>query len=500
MKHSSIMAKLVASIVIITQIHILSNAVPSLAAGISTLNVIYNNEDMSVNVTGITNAKPGKHLTIVVLKPGASFDNVESNNPLVTFKCVDQTMIQQDGSFSMYFYMDPNDSTGVYQIKADGFDIDEGEGKSTTFYFLNPSEAVRMLNEATEGTIVNIFDTVAIILGFDLNDKLYTDLGNNQILVKKMMKGKTLKSPDDARQAYKDAVMTVAVNKALNKAAVAELINRMENYLGIDLDDRFFSSSFGADKQDRVIGIIADHKDYQNAGQIAEMLKNAVEQQLSSGTGTNSTPRSGSSKGTTIKASSSAAGSGLASPQLPTVKKSFTDLYTVIWAADDIQSLVDAEILTVPDDGKYYPEENITREEFLKMLVAGFGLLDETAESSFNDVNKTAWYYKYIASAQKLGITGGMGDGNFGVGKKITRQEMSVLAYKSVQTINKKLKSGEQSVTFADQQDIAPYAMESVQAMRQAGIIKGMEDGSFAPLANATRAQAAVVVERLLKN
>lgn len=45
---------------------------------------------------------------------------------------------------------------------------------------------------------------------------------------------------------------------------------------------------------------------------------------------------------------------------------------------------------------------------------------------------------------------------------------------------------------------ISDYALGSVYAMKGIGVISGMEDNTFAPLDNATRAQTAVITDRLM--
>ena len=51
-----------------------------------------------------------------------------------------------------------------------------------------------------------------------------------------------------------------------------------------------------------------------------------------------------------------------------------------------------------------------------------------------------------------------------------------------------------EKINFTDADSIAEYAAEAVDTLQQAGIINGMEDGSFAPAATATRAQAAKIL------
>ena len=54
--------------------------------------------------------------------------------------------------------------------------------------------------------------------------------------------------------------------------------------------------------------------------------------------------------------------------------------------------------------------------------------------------------------------------------------------------------SSVRTMSFADAGSIAEYAATAVQTLADAGIINGVSDTEFAPVANATRAQAAKIL------
>jgi len=177
---------------------------------------------------------------------------------------------------------------------------------------------------------------------------------------------------------------------------------------------------------------------------------------------------------------------------------SFTDLGDAKWAEEAILAVAKEGIMVGRDKGVFAPNEAITREEFITILVRAYKLTDDTAIAHFSDVAEGQWYYKYIATAQKLGLTQGMGDGTFGVGKNISRQEMVTLLYRFAVYMGITLKQDMEFTTFTDSDAIAEYARPAVEAMVKAGIIKGM-NGAFAPEQNATRAMAAQVLYNLLQ-
>lgn len=179
--------------------------------------------------------------------------------------------------------------------------------------------------------------------------------------------------------------------------------------------------------------------------------------------------------------------------------QSFTDIDRVPWAQESINELSKMGVISGVGNSQFQPDENVTREEFLTMLIKAFGLVDQEAACNFSDVDKGQWYYAYIASAQKLGVSEGINQETFGVGLHITRQDMSSLAYRAAKIANVALDASNEDIDFADKDDIADYAVDSIAAMKKASIINGYENNKFEPNGLATRAQAAKIIYGLLK-
>jgi len=177
----------------------------------------------------------------------------------------------------------------------------------------------------------------------------------------------------------------------------------------------------------------------------------------------------------------------------------FTDLAKAGWAQQSIEFLAARGIVSGFEDQTFKPAGAITRAQFLQMLI---GLLDTTSAgegSNFSDVKEGAWYSDAITNAQKLGIVNGKNDGSFGVHDVISREEMAVMMYRAVKAVNVKLGNLTSVEAFADQAQIADFAKEAIQTMQQAGLVNGVGQGEFAPKGHATRAQAAVILERLFQ-
>lgn len=166
----------------------------------------------------------------------------------------------------------------------------------------------------------------------------------------------------------------------------------------------------------------------------------------------------------------------------------FRDESEFAWAFDAISYLSSSGIITGYEDKTFRGNNNITRAEFAKIAVAAFGLFDDTAEESFDDVSASDWYAPYIASAQKAGIIKGYSDSVFAPNELIKRQDISLIIY------NIKFSGEAAPAAFDDAYQISDYAKNAVGVMQREGIIRGMGDNLFAPLSNATRAQVAQIV------
>ena len=177
----------------------------------------------------------------------------------------------------------------------------------------------------------------------------------------------------------------------------------------------------------------------------------------------------------------------------------FNDLGKYSWAQGEISVLAKSGIVNGRSNNTFEPAANVTRAEFLKMLLLALNLKPEGV-STFSDVKSTAWYSPYAAAAQKAGIVKGTGKGEFGPAKMLTRQDMCVMVYNALQVCHKALPTADSNVLrkFKDAKSISAYALKAACAVSNEKIIQGVSSNKFAPKDNTTRAQAAVIVYRLI--
>ena len=182
-----------------------------------------------------------------------------------------------------------------------------------------------------------------------------------------------------------------------------------------------------------------------------------------------------------------------------TAKVPFTDLEDCDWAKEAIETLYKKNIVSGRSESSFAPNDNITREEFLTMLMNALNLNDLSAECDFADASKDRWSYKTIASAAKYGILQGY-NGYCNPSDNITRQDLTAMAYRALKVSDINLSQTRDYVYFSDNYEIANYAAEAVEIMYRSGVINGMTESEFVPNEAATRAQSAKIIYEIIKN
>jgi len=182
-------------------------------------------------------------------------------------------------------------------------------------------------------------------------------------------------------------------------------------------------------------------------------------------------------------------------PSVPE-KPSFTDVSSDSWYYGYVEELAENGIVAGDEKGKFNPNDNVTREQFLKMLIEATDIEAEEGENNFSDV-KDAWYKAYVLKAKSLGIVNGVSATEFGIGSNITRQDMAVMISRVIDKLEIKTDKTDAD-EFADNGKVSEYAKASVMLMKSIGLIEGYNN-EYRPLDNLTRAEAAKVISELLK-
>jgi hypothetical protein len=116
---------------------------------------------------------------------------------------------------------------------------------------------------------------------------------------------------------------------------------------------------------------------------------------------------------------------------------------------------------------------------------------------AYSDIDTGAYYAPYVAWASDNGIALGYDDGTFKPDKLVARQEMVSFIIRYTEFLKVDLAQTRVYNVFADQADIAGYAVGYVQTAYNARLVNGKSDSQFAPLATSLRVEFAAIIHRL---
>lgn len=528
--------------------------------GISAFAKTSQTGDFEITSSGSISAKNGEEITIDVYYPDKTYTdllNADIGDYTKILLRRDQTTVGERGKYEFKFKVG-NIPTGEYTVRISKTNAKTADDVVVEkLVYSNPNDyktAVEALNKAASVIeLKNIIDTYSMALGIDLSNetdsdavltimlnsvkaeklksddaksvqncfnlsKLVAELNsskteniNNKITVLDLSKcgldgyytksyvnedvqknltsrvsGKNFDSIPKLYKSLCEQFVLAVVEKSGSNSAIKEVIDGFSEEIGASV------SGFSERNLSELSG--QNYNDY-------SALKSAIDNIKSSNSGSPSS--SGGNRG------GGSGGSIGGTKTYPTVVPDtdnkdielnyyvFDDLDGVEWAREPICKLAEMGVLRGKEYRLFYPNDNITREEFVKMLTVAYKLNIENKTAKFTDVNADDWFMPYVAAAFENGIVNGVSDDMFGTGQNITRQDLAVMAY------NAALKNGVEFNTegvqkFSDDDKISDYAKTAVYALKSQDIVNGIDGKNFAPQDTATRAEAAKILYALI--
>lgn len=173
------------------------------------------------------------------------------------------------------------------------------------------------------------------------------------------------------------------------------------------------------------------------------------------------------------------------------------------WSEDNILFLSSEKIINGVGNNEFRPNDNITRAQYISMILKALDLNFEAKDSSgFTDIKPNAWYHDTVETALELGLVTGYEDHTFRPDNPVTRQEMAAIAVRaSHYKIAKQPGSDEIDLSmldnYNDKNSISSWARNSVAIAANQGLLRGRANNLFEPNGISTRAEGAAVVKRL---
>ncbi|WP_256759494.1 cadherin-like beta sandwich domain-containing protein [Cohnella sp. WQ 127256] len=167
------------------------------------------------------------------------------------------------------------------------------------------------------------------------------------------------------------------------------------------------------------------------------------------------------------------------------------------WAEAEIRNAVAKGWVAGYPDGSFHPEREVTRAEFVQLLAKSLGWKEPEATRmpDYADIDDIGlWARTAISMAVQQGIINGYEDGTFRPARPLTRVEMTVLI---IRTLGLPVEA-DPSTSFADNSSIPPWSLPYIAEAAKSGLVNGRNNNRFEPNGTATRAEAVVILTRLL--
>lgn len=313
-------------------------------------------------------------------------------------------------------------------------------------------------------------------------------------------KVKAEKTEDGLRKAFNSMVAVSLINKA-EPADITKLITENKDYLEIETD----LYNYFINNEDKCIKAFRN-KTFVDAKDIEDAIKDVKDTPKEDNKDTSVNSRPSSNGGMTVPILQSK-NDIVITPSTPDSENTenkklinlpFTDIGDVEWAHIAIDHLYNNKILNGKSETLFCPNDYITREEFVKLIVNAF-YLEEGTDIKFVDVPEDAWYTDYVKIAFKNKIITGISETEFGVGQHITREDIAVMIYRAVKQTGLELDIIVNNIPkLSDLGEVKAYAVEAVNFMINKGAVNGI-DGRFKPADKATRAQTAQMLYQIIK-
>ena len=201
--------------------------------------------------------------------------------------------------------------------------------------------------------------------------------------------------------------------------------------------------------------------------------------------------------------------SGASGDNSGTAGGTFPDVPASHWASAQIQKCMELGIVAGYGDGSFGPGKPVTGAQFATMLDRTFYASQFSSYSANSAYTSKGWYVPALQLASDVGMlrgtsrlaSGGGDSWKSSQDANLNRLDMAMMLYNILSANGKAPGSSAQNqaqASISDFSRIPASYQTAVACCVAAGVINGMSDGSFSGNETMTRAQACVVITRML--
>lgn len=175
----------------------------------------------------------------------------------------------------------------------------------------------------------------------------------------------------------------------------------------------------------------------------------------------------------------------------------FNDVNKNDWFYNAVKYAYENNIMSGIANNEFGINSSVTR----GMVVAVLHRIENEPEaglSTFTDVSTDKYYAKAIAWAKENNIVNGYDEYTFGPDDVITREQLAAILYSYALYKGMDVNESGNLAVFVDTESISAWAKKAVTWAVGEGLISGKGNGNIAPLATASRAEAAQIFMNFL--
>ena len=178
----------------------------------------------------------------------------------------------------------------------------------------------------------------------------------------------------------------------------------------------------------------------------------------------------------------------------------FKDTANNAWWHDGIHYCVQQGLMNGVASDQFAPNGTTTRAMIVTILWRMEGSPATSYGMSFTDVPAGQWYTEAIRWAQSTGVVTGYDAKTFGPNDNVTREQLAAILYRYTAHKGGDVSKRSTLAQFTDVNQISSWALENIQWANAVGMVNGRTNTTIVPKGNATRAEAASMIQRFCQN
>jgi len=177
----------------------------------------------------------------------------------------------------------------------------------------------------------------------------------------------------------------------------------------------------------------------------------------------------------------------------------FVDVGLGRWYFNSVRMMYENDIMRGTSSTTFNPSGTLTRAMAATIIYRLAGSPPVPSDIVFDDVPAGTWFSDALTWAYEFGIVNGVGDGRFVPDNPVTRQEFALMLYRYAEATGLDVVvSADFVLDFSDVEEVSTWALEAMHWAVERGIVRGNGRGELNPRSEATRAEGAALLERFI--